>query len=93
MCLRGVSRVGEAVRSSARLLLGSSPPLDWSRSRPTSECAAERACLRIAQRDSDLGNWNACRIEQLARGLEAHFIEQSLERRALRPFSRRFNVR
>ena len=79
-----MSRVGEAVRSSARLLLGFPPPLYRRRSRPASECAAECAGLRIAQRDSDLGNWNACRIEQLARGLEASFIEQFLERRALR---------
>src|ERR1700694_3976454 len=83
-CLRCVSRVEEMVRSSPRFLLGSPPPLDRRRSRPTSERAAERACLRIAQRDSDLSNWNACRIEQLARGLEADFIEQFLERRALR---------
>jgi len=83
VCLRCVSRVREAAGSSARLLLGSPPPFDRRRSRPTSERAAERACLRIAQRDRDLSNWNACRIEQLARGLEADFIEQFLERRAL----------
>lgn len=48
VCLLCMSRMRAAVCSSARLLLGSPPPFDRRRSGPTSESAAERACLRIA---------------------------------------------
>jgi hypothetical protein len=82
VCLRCVSRVGEATFLGAAPsgICRLSPRVAPDQRR---NVLAERAYIRIAQRDSDLSNWNACRIEQLACGLEAHFIEQFLERRAL----------
>ena len=68
---------------ATQLHLRFSPALERCRSRLASERAAERVCLGITERDGDLSNWNPRAIEQLARSLEADFIEKLSERRAL----------
>src|ERR1700687_4837907 len=79
-----MSRARKAGRFSVRLFLSPTPPLNWRRSRPASECTAERACFGITERDGYLGNWNISGIEQLARCFEADFIQQVLEGGTLR---------
>jgi hypothetical protein len=80
-----VSTARTLVRLATRLYLGLSSPIKWRRSRPAPECAAKRAGFSIAERGSDLSNWNSRDIEQLARGFEADLIEHLLETGTFRP--------